>query len=270
VNSSGNDRRPLAVERVRQAVEGSRLWSSVDYVESIGSTNSEMALRAQHGARHGSLLVTDEQTAGRGRRDRGWSSPLYSSVMVSAVLRPDVEGARWGWLPLIIGIAIAETVKAHDVDSVGVKWPNDVMVADQKVAGILCEVVNTSGGPAVVAGFGLNVDQRNEELPGEAATSLHLAGVRADRDVLLADVLHRWERLYGAWRGDEPAVTASYTSLSTTLGEPVRAELPDNSVIEGTAVRLDASGSLVVVAGDAEHVLPAADVVHVRSRNNSD
>jgi BirA family biotin operon repressor/biotin-[acetyl-CoA-carboxylase] ligase len=264
VNSGGNDRRPIAVEPVRKALDGSRLWFSVDYVESIGSTNSEMALRAQHGARHGSLLVTDEQTAGRGRRERGWNSPPYSSVMVSAVLRPDVESARWGWLPLIIGIAIAEAVKASQVGAVGVKWPNDVMVADQKIAGILCEVVNTSDGPAVIAGWGLNVDQRSEELPGDGATSLRLLGVHADRDALLVDVLHRWERLYGAWRENEPELTASYTSLSTTLGQPVRAELPDSSVIKGRAVRLDASGSLVVDAGDAEHVLPAADVVHVR------
>ncbi len=155
---------------LRRAVADADLWTTVDVVDSLGSSNVALAERARAGAPSGSVLVAEEQTAGRGRRDRGWSAPPYSSVMVSMLVRPEVDPARWGWIPLLTALAIVDAVRAVGVRAT-VKWPNDVLVGDRKLAGVLCEVVPTMQGGAVVVGWGVNVDQFDAELP-DTATSL--------------------------------------------------------------------------------------------------
>lgn len=191
--------------------------------------------------------------------------------MVSALVRPRVEQSQWGWLPLLTAVAVAETVAYAGVARPVVKWPNDVLVGDRKIAGVLCEVVpegsatSDSPGPAVVAGWGLNVSQSAEELPHDAATSLLLEGADTHRPALLRHALHRWSHWYGRWeQGDHAGVRLAYESCSSTLGSRVRAVLPGGRTLEGTAVSLAEGGGLVVRVGAEEVVVAAADVVHLR------
>lgn len=254
-------------------VSAGRLWTSLDVVDVAPSTNLVLADRARAGASSGAVLVAEEQSAGRGRRDRRWSAPRSSSVILSVLVRPDVQPADWGWIPLLTAVAVVDAVAAFGVAAT-VKWPNDVLVRGRKLAGVLCEVVPTPDGNAVVAGWGINVDQQAAELPVDTATSMRLEGGRLDRAGLLVAVLAAWESRYRSWldaagdagtdHGIDQSLTASYASYSSTLGRDVLLALPDGSELRGRASRLDVGGGLVVVADGHEHLIAAADVVHLR------
>ena len=257
-------RAPLDAQALlRQTVAPGRLWTKLEVADSLESSNVTLAGRAKVGAPSGSVLVAEEQTAGRGRRDRGWSAPKYSSVMMSVLVRPEVETARWGWVPLFTAMAVVDSLAEFGVRAT-VKWPNDVLVGEHKIAGVLCEVVPTAAGSAVVAGWGINVDQNEGELPAESATSLRLEGGRVDRPGLLVDVLRAWEAWYLRWESGDSSLRSAYSSYSSTIDQEVRLHLPDGSQLRGKALRIDSRGGLVVLADGREQVVAAADVVHLR------
>ncbi|MCM2421267.1 biotin--[acetyl-CoA-carboxylase] ligase [Streptomyces sp. RKAG293] len=267
------ERPPLGEAALRRAVIApDSPWTSLDVVEATGSTNSDLAQRANAGAPEGAVLVAEEQTAGRGRLDRQWSAPPRSGLFFSVLLRPaDVPVERWGWLPLLAGVATATALsRAAGVDT-ALKWPNDLLVTidgeERKTGGILAERAGTDG---VVIGIGVNVSLRTEELPVPAAGSLALAGAKGtDRDPLLRAVLRSLADWYGEWRaaaGDPAAsrLQQTYAAGCATLGREVRAELPGGRELVGTAVGVDDDGRLVLATADGEQAVGAGDVVHVR------
>ena len=212
------------------------LWTSLEVADSVDSSNTVLAERAGTGtAGPGAILVAEEQTAGRGRRGRGWEAPRHSSVMVSILIEPAVDQVQWGWLPLVTALAVTDGVARNGVGS-NIKWPNDVVVGESKLAGVLCEVVPTPAGHAVVAGWGINVDQHRDELPGADATSMRLCGGAVDRGALLVECLRAWEYWFALWNTDESPVRSvvdTYVARSSTLGRAVRVNLPDGSEISG-------------------------------------
>ncbi|HEX5017687.1 MAG TPA: biotin--[acetyl-CoA-carboxylase] ligase [Actinomycetes bacterium] len=247
-----------------QIITPGSLWTSVEVVESLTSTNEVMARRAEAGeAGRGAVLVAEEQTAGRGRRGRSWTAPPRSSVTASALVTPTGERTTWGWIPLLTSLALSDAVETLGV-SASVKWPNDLVVGSAKLAGVLCEVVTTPVGPSIVVGFGINVCQTTDELPQPDATSLLLCGGSTDRARLLTESLRSFERWYGRWSGGDERVMAEYVERSSTLGSDVVASIPDGTVLNGRAVRIDANGNLVLEVGGAERQVVAADVVHLR------
>ncbi|MFW6722805.1 biotin--[acetyl-CoA-carboxylase] ligase [Streptomyces sp. MAR4 CNY-716] len=271
------DRPPLNADALRRAlVRTGGLWTSLDVVEATGSTNADLAARAREGAPEGAVLVAEEQTAGRGRLERHWSAPPRSGLFFSVLLRPEgVPVSRWGWLPLLAGVAVATALpRAAGVDT-ALKWPNDVLVTvggeERKAGGILVERPDATAESAVL-GIGINVTLRAAELPVPQAGSLALAGAKVtDRDTLLRAVLRSLERWYGSWRtaGGDPAgarLQETYAAGCATLGRQVRAELPGGTAVTGEAVAVDGDGRLVLAtaAGLAEPV-SAGDVVHLRS-----
>jgi BirA family transcriptional regulator, biotin operon repressor / biotin---[acetyl-CoA-carboxylase] ligase len=263
------------------------MWTPIDVVASTGSTNADLLARAGaggQGAAEGAVLVAEEQTAGRGRLGRSWSSMPGASLTFSVLLRPaSVPPARRGWLPLLAGVAVATAVRsavAHHTARAGVdavlKWPNDVLVADRKLAGILAE--QSPDGTAVVLGIGLNVTapRRRGPLPGMPAgleaTSMRAEGSPAPRETLLLSILSQLERWYPAFLADpDPAATGlldAYQSLCFTVDQAVRVELPGGRALAGRAAGIDADGRLLVAEdGGAGPVTPvsAGDVVHLRS-----
>jgi BirA family biotin operon repressor/biotin-[acetyl-CoA-carboxylase] ligase len=269
------ERPPLNVTALRRGLlhEGG-LWRELEVVRATGSTNSDLvALAAAGKAGEGSVLVAEEQTAGRGRLDRQWTAPARSGLFFSVLLRPaEVPVARWGWLPLLTGVAVATGLaRAAGVDT-ALKWPNDLLVSiggeERKAGGILAE---RAGDDAVVIGVGINVTLRADELPVPAAGSLALAGaVSTDRDPLLRAVLRALEEWYGRWReaGGDPAVSGlqeTYAAGCATLGRTVRAELPGDRSITGEAVAVDGDGRLVIAtAAGVQEPVGAGDIVHVR------
>ncbi|MEU1920355.1 biotin--[acetyl-CoA-carboxylase] ligase [Streptomyces albogriseolus] len=271
------ERPPLNAAAVRRAlVREGGLWREVDVVQRTGSTNSDLVARAAEGRlREGAVLVAEEQTAARGRLDRQWVAPARSGLFFSVLLRPGdgVPMERWGWLPLLTGVAVATGLaRAGGVDT-ALKWPNDVLVTvggeERKAGGILAEAAGDGG---VVVGVGVNVSLRADELPVPTAGSLALAGaVSTDRDPLLRAVLRGLEDWYGRWRaagGDAGAcgLQEAYAAGCATLGRVVRAELPGDRALVGEAVAVDGDGRLILAteAGVQEPV-GAGDIVHLRA-----
>ncbi|MGW0464163.1 biotin--[acetyl-CoA-carboxylase] ligase [Streptomyces sp. NPDC003027] len=267
------DRPPLNVPALRRALlHPDGLWTSLDVVTTTGSTNSDLAARAGD-LPEGAVLIAEEQTAGRGRLDRNWVAPARSGLFLSVLFKPAVPVHRWGWLPLLTGVAAATGLaKAGGVD-MSLKWPNDLLVSvggeERKAGGILAE---RSGEDGVVVGLGINVTLREDELPVPAAGSLLLANaVSTDRDTLLRSVLRSLEQWYGDWvRADgDPelcGLQAAYAAGCATLGRRVRAELPGERMLEGEAVALDGDGRLVVATeGGGTEAVSAGDIVHVRA-----
>ncbi|WP_395362942.1 biotin--[acetyl-CoA-carboxylase] ligase [Streptomyces sp. YH02] len=267
------DRPPLNAPALRRAlVLPDGLWTSLDVVTSTGSTNSDLTARADE-LPEGAVLVAEEQTSGRGRLDRDWTAPARSGLFVSVLLKPEVPVHRWGWLPLLTGVAAATGLaKAAGVD-MSLKWPNDLLVSvageERKTGGILAE---RAGADAIVVGLGINVTLREDELPVPGAGSLLLAGaVSTDRDTLLRAVLRSLAEWYGDWvrAGGDPAesgLQAAYAAGCATLGRRVRAELPGERMLEGEAVALDGDGRLVVATeGGGTEAVGAGDIVHLRT-----
>lgn len=239
------------------------------------STNAELADLARAGVLTTfTTLVTDDQTAGRGRLDRTWSAPAGSALAISVLVVPKTpDGAlpldRYGWLPIAAGVAMTETIAdLLPSASVGFKWPNDVLIAGRKVCGVLAELVPEHG--AVIVGAGVNIAMTAAQLPVATATSLAVEGGTADADTVLAGYLERLRRHvegYLAAGGDAAVSGLAHlgSTLCVTLGRAVRVELPDGRVVEGSARALDADGRLLVRDDDGlDHVVSAGDVTHAR------
>lgn len=269
------DRPPLNERSLQRALmTPGGFVSALRVLPSVESTNTALVDAARDGAPHASVLVAEEQTAGKGRLGRTWTAPARSGLFVSILLRPEVPAAAWTWLPPLAGLAAREAVGRAAELEIGLKWPNDLVVgageaADRKLGGILCETV--PGATAVVVGIGLNVTLRQHELPVPQACSLALAGAaNTDRDTLLRSLLRSFGDWYTRWSdagGDAEAagLREAYARACTTIGRDVRAELPGDRIVTGRASGVDGTGALLVTTAD-QGVLPigAGDVVHLR------
>lgn len=262
--------RPLVAEPLSRAlVRPGGLWSDVRVVAETGSTSSDLI--AGGGGPHGSVLVAEVQTAGRGRRGRTWTSPPGTGLTFSVLLRPAaVNPARWPWLPLLAGTAVATTLIRICALGVQLKWPNDVLLVGggqaRKVAGILSE----RSGDAVVVGIGVNVSTPLEDLPPPDGTSLAREGTPwVSRQELLVNVLRELETAYLAWErcGGDPDLCRArptYRYLSTTLDSWVRVQLPGGTEMEGRGRDVDEAGRLVLDTDQGEQAVAAGDVEHLR------
>ena len=259
------NRSPLDVEVLRAAISGTQ-WQRVDVVEQTGSTNADLIARAAAGEDiAGAVLLAEYQSAGRGRHGRSWSAPPRSQISMSVGIDTlGVAPGRWGWLPLLTGLAVAHTVRDLGIDA-GLKWPNDVLVGTGKLAGILAEVA----APVIVVGLGLNVSLTADELPDPQAVSLNMLGDDADRTALTLSLLGALGDRLGRWHAADIApLAADYRSVSTTIGTRVRAILPGDSEIVGTATGIDDSGRLLIEDGGTAVTVSAGDITHLRAAEN--
>ncbi|WP_205717587.1 biotin--[acetyl-CoA-carboxylase] ligase [Actinomadura soli] len=279
------DRPPLHEAALRRAlVRDGGLWRDVRVVPETGSTNADLAARAADGAPEGTVLVTELQTAGRGRLGRVWTAPARSGLTFSMLLRPRVPVPMLGWAPLLTGVAVATAVRrmtawsetgerflggAGDGDvavDVRLKWPNDLLAGDRKLAGILVE----KAADGLVVGVGLNVGLREDELPVKTATSLAIEGAPlSDRAPLLRAILREFATWYREWTAldgdpETSGLRTAYKDLCATLGREVRVELPGDERFSGTARDVDGAGRLIVAGPGGDSAISAGDVVHVR------
>src|SRR5262245_26255558 len=230
-------------------------FHDVHWFEIVDSTNRYLLQRAAKGAAAGEVAVADEQSAGRGRLGRSWVAPPGSALLASVLLRPGLSPERVHLVTLAAGLAALDALRALGVfdspgaaDPPGLKWPNDVVVGDRKLAGILAEA---DGGGAVVVGMGCNVQ------PDALAPELReiAAAVPVDRE----DLLVEWLRAYDARLDALDRVVADAAARSATIGRRVRVELAGET-FEGNAEALTEEGYLVVDG----RAVSAGDVVHLR------
>jgi BirA family transcriptional regulator, biotin operon repressor / biotin---[acetyl-CoA-carboxylase] ligase len=256
-------RAPLDFQLLRR-----ELGIDVQVYAELGSTNAEARTLAADRAEHPLVVVAEHQSAGRGRRDRRWEAPARAALTFSLVLRPQVAADYWPWLPLLSGYAVVRVLRTRGVHA-ALKWPNDVLVGDRKIAGILVERVDTSRGPAAVIGIGLNVSLTVTELPVPTATSLLLVtGADWDRTDLLVGLVRALRAEYAEWELEPATASAAlrtaYLGVCDTLNRQVRAELPGGRSVTGTAIDIDHVGRLVIGNATGSYAIGAGDVVHIR------
>jgi BirA family transcriptional regulator, biotin operon repressor / biotin---[acetyl-CoA-carboxylase] ligase len=214
--------------------------------------------RALEGAPEGLVVVTDHQSAGRGRFDRRWEAPAGTSLLFSVLLRPGyatLPPNRRHLVVAAVSLAVVDAARAVAGAELRLKWPNDIVAADRKVAGILAEA--TADG-AVVVGAGVNVAWAPD---GEVATCLdQVAGHAVDRGELLVQSLLALDGLYGLW----DVVSRRYREVNATVGRQVTVVLGDDvAPLSGKAVAIDEDGHLVVRDRSGRVVdVAAGDVVH--------
>ncbi len=257
----------------------SELVNRLDYVASTGSTNTDLIARAS-GLEDLSVLVAGYQSAGRGRSTgRQWLAPEGSSLAISILLRPsasDLSPTSFGWLPLLAGLAMARAVGQFiPASEVAVKWPNDVLVNEHKIAGILSELLPDLSG--VVIGAGINIRQKQDELPIETATSLALERNKRgetselSNDKILAAYLGEIRALYSRFLesgGDAAAsgLRGEVAERCGSIGRRVRAIMPGDQEVTGNGVGLDESGRILIQPDGARELfaVSAGDIVHLR------
>ena len=273
--SDAPHRAPLDVDGVRRDLVGpGRALRRLDVVVSTGSTNADLLARRAAGEDiDGAVLVAEHQSAGRGRQGRSWSTPPRSSIALSVGVGVDgLAPSAWGWLPLLTGVAATDAVHATTGIEPGLKWPNDIMVGAGKLGGILAEVAAPA--PVIVVGLGLNVTLTAGEAPDSRATSLLMLGsTMTDRTALLGSILAELSARIDSWRragGEDPRLVADYRARSITLGTKVRALLPGQREIVGTATDLDEFGQLHIDTGAQTIAVSAGDITHLRPAEPTD
>lgn len=235
---------------------GGARFADVRWHDEVTSTNDEAALLALAGEPDGVVVVADSQSAGRGRRGRGWESPGGGeSLLVSVVVRPVVP-----LLTLAAGLAVVDAVGGVAGVSATLKWPNDVLVDELKLAGLLAEVHGEPGRQAAVVaaavvGLGLNLAWTGPLTAG-ACSLASLGAATWDRAVVLDAWLVALENRLAQ---DPAALLDHYRSACSTLGRRVRVETPSDT-FEGTALDVDETGRLII----DDHHLQAGDVIHLR------
>ena len=245
-------------------------WRRIEVVAETGSTNADLITRAATEDVDGTVLITERQTAGRGRNGRSWSAVPGTQVTMSVGISADaIPTEAWGWIPLVAGLAVIDAIETTTGVTAGLKWPNDVLArppAHGKLAGILAEVAAPT--PTIVVGIGLNVSLRADELPDPAATSLLILGGRpTDRPqvigALLGELARRIDGLRGS-RGADAGLIDEYSARSLTLGSRVRALLPGGRDVIGAARAIDDQGRLCIDTDGGQVVVSAGDIVHLR------
>ncbi len=252
--------------------------SVLEILPEAGSTNDELVRRAT-GTESGkwpdlSVVATANQTQGRGRLGRSWVSPAGKSLAISVLLRPRTPTGvalpmdSLGWIPLMAGLAMTRTIRSVVAEGVALKWPNDVLIGDRKVCGILSELLPDASG--VVIGAGVNLTLDTAELPVDTATSLSIAGASdTDPDRLLSSYLRELDALYTsflAFSGDAVGcgLQRDVSEACGTLGRSVQVELPSGERLVGTATGIDAEGRLIVDTNAGITTVAAGDVTHLR------
>ncbi|WP_448383897.1 biotin--[acetyl-CoA-carboxylase] ligase [Desulfosoma sp.] len=271
--------RTLRPEEVLPLLQTRFLGRSYDYHESIGSTNDRAMDLARHGAPHGTTVVAEEQTAGRGRLRRPWHSPKGMGLYFSMILRPDMPPRHGPESTLVTALALARCLRAQWALDARIKWPNDVLISGKKVAGILTEMQSDPDRiQFLVVGVGVNVLHREEDLPAEAlypATSVALEWERVRKEAdapwdisrahVLAAFLNTMEELYERYvEKGLASLRDDLKNLSAVLGRWVCIQAAERT-LEGTARDLTDRGGLVVETPDGRReTVWVGDILHLR------
>ena len=238
------------------------------YYKQLDSTNTEIARLASKGAEHGTVVVADAQTSGKGRRGRGWESPAGENIYMSVLLRPDCVPDRAPMLTLVMAYSVAQVLKEFGFLDVQIKWPNDLILSGKKICGILTEMqLKDSEIDYVVVGVGINVNTSKfpEELK-DTASSLYLEGGNLlDREIIVEAVVEHFNKEYGKFlkRQDLSFLKEPYNDMLINVGREVRVLEPGNEYI-AYAQGINSEGELLVQTKEGEEKRIYAGEVSVR------
>jgi len=242
-------------EEIWSKAELSFLGGRIYYYSCIDSTNTEAKKLAQQGAPHGTLVIAEEQTGGKGRLGRFWASQKGTGIWVSAILKPQLMPFEAPKLTILTAVAVAEAIRYRTGISAGIKWPNDILIEGKKVCGILMEMsAELDAVNFVVIGTGINVN--NDFFPEEIkhkAISLKMAkGGKVNRTDIIAGFLERLEYNYEtAMLQGFDAVFKKWRTLCCNLGKPVEI-IAGNRSFTGIAMDIDEHGALMVKKDDGK------------------
>ena len=238
------------------------------YFDETDSTNNQAKVFGEKGDVHGTLFVADKQTAGKGRRGRGWDSPPGESIYMTLLLRPEISPERAPMLTLVMGLIVAEAIREAAGIETKIKWPNDIVVDKKKVCGILTEMttemmyVNY-----VVIGVGINVNQQGfpDEIAKMATSLYKKTGKVYRRSELIAAVLERFEKNYDTFlrTGDLSGIQEAYDAALVNCGQEVKVLEPGHEY-EAVAEGINENGELMVRLPDGRKKQVFAGEVSVR------
>ncbi len=260
----------FSAQAITEHLTTRRLGRPVLYFAQAGSTNDILRERAQDGAPEGLLAVTDEQTHGRGRMGRSWWAPPGSSLMFSLLLRPPLPPEEAAQTTMCLGLGAVEGIEAVTGLQAALKWPNDLLLRNRKLAGMLTEMDASSGQLNwVILGLGVNVNLDLAHAPDDlaaTATSLSEAlGRQVDRVALLSAILAATENWYDRLlAGESPHL--AWSARLATLGRRVQVALPGGAVVAGMAEGVTPLGALLVRTPDDQiQTIWAGDILALRT-----
>ncbi len=262
----------ISPAEITARMETKRLGRDVRCFESVDSTNRVAKQLGEEGAAEGTLVVADEQTAGKGRSGRRWVTPKGSTIAMSLLLRPKIAPERISMVTLVMGMAVALAVRECTGAEALIKWPNDVVLSGKKICGILTEMsaeMNTEMAIVhyIVIGTGININLKEfpEEIR-ETATSLQIElGREVERAAIIAAVMKHFERLYEQYisTADLSLLLDGYNALLVNRGRRVQVLDPAGSYT-GQALAIDELGRLLVETEDGSVRKVFAGEVSVR------
>jgi BirA family transcriptional regulator, biotin operon repressor / biotin---[acetyl-CoA-carboxylase] ligase len=257
----------LDVQVVQEGLIDARFGKPFHYFHQIGSTNSHARELAEAGAAEGTVVVAESQSQGRGRLGRRWESPAYRNLYLSVILRPTLSPAHAAQITLMAAVALADVVDSYIPGQAAIKWPNDILIGNKKLAGILTEVsCDAEQVHYVILGIGINLNYASDAMPEEirrrATSLLEITGKPVHRESFLQGLLHGIERCYGELeQAGFTALARRWQSYFAWRSRRVRVELLDQCTI-GTAKGIDRDGALVLVDDHGvEQRILAGDVI---------
>lgn len=259
----------LTYEEIKDKLTTKYIGRTLYYFDTIDSTNIKAKDLASKGAKDGTVVIAENQTMGRGRLGRSWVSPKYKGIWMSIILKPDIKPEKLARVTQIGAAAVTETLRSMGVDAF-IKWPNDIVVGNKKVCGILTEMsceLNMIN--HLVVGIGINVNLDIKDIPqeiSEVATSLLIeSGSKTDRKKLVADILNRFEEMYQSFieNGHLGKTLDICRENSILIGKEVRI-IDGNKEMKAKVLGLSDEGELLVDFGDGKEEKLISGEVSVR------
>lgn len=246
----------LSLTKLAALLASKKLGETLYIFEELPSTNTFALERAKKHAHQTTVILADRQTAGRGRLNRSWFSPGESNIYGSLLFKHDkpIQHLGYlGWIPLMAGVAIAQAIETHTGIRIHLKWPNDLLIVDRKVGGVLSESFsNAEKNISVIIGFGINVNLSESEFPQDlqnSATSLQIhCHQPVDRESLIIQIVaaleRGWEDLntnrHQTWQ-------LAYRNRCVTIGQTVQVQFPDGNQLYGHAHSIGEGGQLRII-----------------------
>ena len=244
----------LSQAEILSSIRGSWAGREILYLDEVDSTNTAAKKAAENGAVHGTLVVSERQTGGKGRRGRAWDSPRGTGIFMTLILRPNMAPVHASMLTLVAALAVADGIRECTGAESLIKWPNDIVMSGKKVCGILTEM---SADPdcinyvAVGIGINVNMEEFPEEIRGVAASIFTETGKKTKRSLLISAVMAAFERYYEVFMKttDMSGLLEDYNGKLANCGRTVRVLDPAGEY-SGTAIGIDREGELLVEMED--------------------